>query len=222
MFWYVIGTAVINNMLKFMTIYPKLRSNCYLSYVQENSKFSSRLVVAAGTAVASHPYVRVRLYRFISPKISLSQNCYNAPILYTAAIFVKYCFRTGRWSIVLLLSSSRWCPTPLGFTRLYMQIQKLIYVVRVLTVREKSNCETGQLTIFGSKNIQLTLDWPSYSCVTVWRQSACPCCLTCLSFINIQTAPCPIHSYAFFTRKSSNLWRANANSTIKMATMGVS
>ena len=29
--------------------------------VQENSKFSSRLVVPAGAAVASHPYVRVRL-----------------------------------------------------------------------------------------------------------------------------------------------------------------
>ena len=36
--------------------------------VQENLKFSSRLVVAAGAAVASHPYVRMRLYSSLSKK----------------------------------------------------------------------------------------------------------------------------------------------------------
>ena len=63
-FWYVVGTAVINKMLKICDDIPyrefllfELNIN-----VQENSMFSSQLVVAAGAAVASHPYVRVRLF----------------------------------------------------------------------------------------------------------------------------------------------------------------
>ena len=49
-----------------MTIYPILWEQLLLELninAQENSKFSSWLVVAAGAAVASHPYIRVRLLR---------------------------------------------------------------------------------------------------------------------------------------------------------------
>ena len=63
-FWYVVGTAVINNMLKIHDNIPHIKGviATRVKHKEENSKFSSRLVVAAGAAVASHPYVRVRLY----------------------------------------------------------------------------------------------------------------------------------------------------------------
>ena len=62
--WYVVGTAVINNMIKIHDNIPHIKGVIATRInVQENSKFSSRLVVAAGATVASHPYVRVRLHR---------------------------------------------------------------------------------------------------------------------------------------------------------------
>ena len=52
--------------------------------VQENSQFSSRLVVATGTAVASHPYVRVRL--LFHSCMQLPEPLF-APIIYIMLIF---------------------------------------------------------------------------------------------------------------------------------------
>ena len=72
------------------------------------------------------PHIRIAAFWHISniPQGFHSQNCYNNPILYIVAIFVKYHYITGG------------CFT-----------YKLIYVVRVLTARETNDCETGLLYV---------------------------------------------------------------------------
>ena len=60
-------------------------------YVFEH-KTKHILIHAAHTGIVA--------FRHISdtpPRISQSQNCYNTPILYTAAIFVNYCYTTDSW-----------------------------------------------------------------------------------------------------------------------------
>ena len=64
MFWYVVGTAVINNMLKIHDNIPHIKGVIAARVKHKCTgklEVSSRLVLAAGAAVASHPYVRVRL-----------------------------------------------------------------------------------------------------------------------------------------------------------------
>ena len=50
------------------------------------------------------PHTRTMAFWHIGnkpPMISQSKMCYNTPILYTAAIFVKYSYTTGSWLFCL-------------------------------------------------------------------------------------------------------------------------